>query len=255
MVERLHTIAPDPVWWTEKHTSAWNHVKGALERDWEQTKADFSKKSGQKLNQNVADTVKQSVGSAPIPPLDVKTRPTDPKIVVKVAEKARVSLERESVKVAEITSKAHGVIAKEHQKLGEKVGTVRDDLATEERKAAEKLADGHPVAIEKITNARAKASGQIEAAQDNALEQTGKEHAKIAAAGAKRDEAFATWQEAEQEARYCYSVRSQYPAGSVWDHKLEGMLRSEWDALETGRSWKVSRAEIRRGWDFADKTV
>ena len=74
-----------PAWWTDKHASAWDRVKAALQRDWEQSKADFSKSSGQKLNQNAADTVKQSVGSQPIPPLGVKTRPTEPKVAAKEA--------------------------------------------------------------------------------------------------------------------------------------------------------------------------
>lgn len=42
-------------------------VKEALKRDWEQTKHDFNKKSGQELNQDVGDTVKQATGADPIP--------------------------------------------------------------------------------------------------------------------------------------------------------------------------------------------
>ncbi|MGZ6142179.1 MAG: hypothetical protein ACXWLM_02520 [Myxococcales bacterium] len=42
-------------------------AKEALERDWEQTKHDFSKKSGQELNQDVDDTVKQAFGKEPVP--------------------------------------------------------------------------------------------------------------------------------------------------------------------------------------------
>ena len=57
----------NPSWWTEKHASAWDRVKDAFARDWDQTKADFSKTKGQELNQNVADTVKQAAGKEPIP--------------------------------------------------------------------------------------------------------------------------------------------------------------------------------------------
>jgi hypothetical protein len=56
-----------PNWWNDKHTSAWDRVKDAMERDWEQTKADFSKKHGHELKQNVADTVKQAAGKESIP--------------------------------------------------------------------------------------------------------------------------------------------------------------------------------------------
>ncbi len=57
----------DPKWWKSEHTSAWDRIKGALKRDWEQTKADVSS-GGKELNQGVTDTVKQAVGSDPLPP-------------------------------------------------------------------------------------------------------------------------------------------------------------------------------------------
>lgn len=57
----------NPRWWTEQHTSAWDRVKAALRRDWEQTKADVSS-GGTELNQGVTDTVKQAAGSEPVPP-------------------------------------------------------------------------------------------------------------------------------------------------------------------------------------------
>ena len=40
----------------------------ALKRDWEQTKHDFNKKSGQELDQDVGDTVGQATGNKPLPP-------------------------------------------------------------------------------------------------------------------------------------------------------------------------------------------
>lgn len=57
----------NPKWWTDEHTSAWDRVKDAMKRDWEQTKADFSKTHGKELEQNVGDTVKQAVGKEHIP--------------------------------------------------------------------------------------------------------------------------------------------------------------------------------------------
>ena len=56
-----------PIWWTPYETTAWERVKLALHRDWDQTKYDFGLRFGQDLQQNVADTVRQAVGSEPIP--------------------------------------------------------------------------------------------------------------------------------------------------------------------------------------------
>ncbi len=55
-----------PYWNTETHGNAWDRVKEALKRDWEQTKADVSS-GGKELNQQVGDTVKQAAGKEVIP--------------------------------------------------------------------------------------------------------------------------------------------------------------------------------------------
>jgi hypothetical protein len=56
-----------PKWWTqENHGSAWEKVKDAMKRDWEQTKADLHL-GGRELNQDVGDTLKQAGGQEPIP--------------------------------------------------------------------------------------------------------------------------------------------------------------------------------------------
>lgn len=57
----------NPKWWTEDHNRGWDRVKEAFRRDWEQTKADFSKTKGQNLDQQVGDTVKQAIGKEAIP--------------------------------------------------------------------------------------------------------------------------------------------------------------------------------------------
>lgn len=57
-----------PSWWTQDHTSAWERVKEAMRRDWDQTKRDLALGGGHELNQSVTDTVKQAVGQEPIPP-------------------------------------------------------------------------------------------------------------------------------------------------------------------------------------------
>lgn len=243
MVNRNDSRTRNPQWWTDKNASAWDRVKGALQRDWEQTKSDFSSSSGKKLNQNLTDTVKQSVGSEPLPPLGVKTRPTDPKVAAKDAEKARESMAKESTKAATTIAKAQSEIVKEKLSLRDKVGEAQEALASAQAKADEKLADARAKAIEKVADAETKAAADI-----------AKERAKIDRAGIQREEAIARWQEAEEEVRYGYSVRSQYPADVTWDDKLEGNLRTEWDALGTGRSWDASRVGIRRGWDYAGRS-
>jgi hypothetical protein len=215
MVERNEFTMRNPTWWTDKNASAWDRVKGALQRDWEQTKRDFSSTSGQRLNQNVADTIKQSAGSEPVPPLNVKTRPTDPKVAAKDAEKARENLVKESENAAKTIGKAHEDIEKERLKLREKIG------------------DAHETAAKDIS----------------------KEHAKIDKAVARRDEAVMKWQDAEQDVRYGYSVRSQFPAGTTWNDELEGKIRSQWEGLGSRRSWDASRSGIRYGWDYAGRSL
>jgi hypothetical protein len=64
-----YEVMQKPTWWNDKHESTWSRMKGALERDWEQTKADWST-AGRDLNQGVGNTLKQMAGSEPIPPDD-----------------------------------------------------------------------------------------------------------------------------------------------------------------------------------------
>jgi hypothetical protein len=125
----------EPKWMSEDHRSAWERVKAAFRRDWEQTKADVSS-AGHDLNQDVGDTVKQAAGKQPIPP------------------------------------------------------------------------------------------------------------------GNARNPSDEDWDSVEDSLRYGYSARSQY-RNDAWDDRLETKLRSEWDELETGRSWDQARGTIRRGWDRA----
>ena len=56
-----------PKWWNQDHDSAWDRVKDAMKRDWEQTKSDFHA-GGRDLDQDVNDTVKQAAGKDAIPP-------------------------------------------------------------------------------------------------------------------------------------------------------------------------------------------
>ena len=56
-----------PSYWKQEHGSAWNRVREAFSRDWEQTKTDVTGK-GPDLKQDVDDTVKQAAGTDAIPP-------------------------------------------------------------------------------------------------------------------------------------------------------------------------------------------
>jgi hypothetical protein len=57
----------NPNWWTKDNDSAWERVKEAFKRDWDQSKHDFGGRQPETA-QNVNDTVKQASGNQPIPP-------------------------------------------------------------------------------------------------------------------------------------------------------------------------------------------
>jgi hypothetical protein len=65
------TRTVNPRWWTPEYGSAWDRVKEALARDWEQTKSDFGRDTARDLNQDVPDTLKQAAGTQNIPPRNV----------------------------------------------------------------------------------------------------------------------------------------------------------------------------------------
>jgi hypothetical protein len=57
-----------PKWWDEgRHGSAWERIKEAMKRDWEQTKNDLHM-GGKDLDQDVTETIDQMTGKEPIPP-------------------------------------------------------------------------------------------------------------------------------------------------------------------------------------------
>lgn len=67
MEESIMKERRNPKWWTKDNDSAWERVKAAFQRDWDQTKHDLGGKRPD-TDQDVDDTVKQAVGSQPIPP-------------------------------------------------------------------------------------------------------------------------------------------------------------------------------------------
>jgi hypothetical protein len=62
----------NPGWWNSEYDSAWDRVKAAVRRDWDQTKHDFGGDEPD-TDQQVSDTVKQAAGSEPVPPRGVPT--------------------------------------------------------------------------------------------------------------------------------------------------------------------------------------
>ena len=68
-----------PKWWNEQqHGTAWERVREAMRRDWEQTLHDLHVKGGHELNQKISDTVEEIQGIKPIPANDA---PNPPKVV------------------------------------------------------------------------------------------------------------------------------------------------------------------------------
>lgn len=67
MIMHQEKRADNPSWWNKDNDSAWERVKAAFKRDWDQTKHDFGGDEPD-TNQDVDDTVKQAVGKQPIPP-------------------------------------------------------------------------------------------------------------------------------------------------------------------------------------------
>lgn len=221
------TMSPRPQWWTDKHSSTWDRVKAALRRDWEQTKADFSSNDGAELNQEIGDTVKQSVGKQPIPPLSVKTRPDDPQDVAKHVEKQ----------------------IKERGKAQEKVIEAQTDAAVVQVQAQGKIASAQQAAQEKIAEVRSETSQKIAEVQQKATE-------KVAEVRQKASEKVAEvkdWNQVEPAIRYGYGARTQYADSPVWDDQLESKLRHEWTQLKNGNTWEDVQPHVRHGWDAASR--
>jgi hypothetical protein len=62
----------NPKWWNKENDSAWERVKAAFKRDWDQTKHDVGAHEPD-THQHVGDTVKQAAGKEAIPPRGVPT--------------------------------------------------------------------------------------------------------------------------------------------------------------------------------------
>ena len=234
------TTTGSPLWWNDQHTSAWDRVKEALRRDWEQTKADFSSQ-GRDLNQNLVDTVKQAAGSEPVPPPTVKTRPDEPADVAKNIEKNLKEQNKAQAKVAD----AQTEMAVEQVRADGKIAQVKHEADEKVRKEQMKAAEASAKAAENIAEVRTKAAEKAAEVREKAQDGIAKQQEKVAEA--RRD-----WSQAESAVRYGYGARTQY-AGSNWDNQLEDRLRREWTDLKNGTSWDDARSYVRHGWDYASR--
>jgi hypothetical protein len=219
-----------PLWWSDKHASAWERAKEALRRDWEQTKADFSSHSGIVLNQNVGDTLKQVAGAAPVPPLTMKTHYDKPRDAAKRIEK---DLE-------------------ERGKAEEKIVAAHTDLAVEQVKAGGEVAQKAYDAGEKLVGEQQKLSEMAAEARQAIVKEEKKGQEKLAKQQEKVAEARKDWNQIEPAVRYGYGARMEY-ADHEWDERVEGRLRTGWAALNTNNTWEEARPHVRHGWDSARK--
>jgi len=62
----------NPNWWSQEYDTAWDRVKAAVQRDWDQTKHDFGGHEPD-TKQGAGDTVAQAAGKESIPPRGVPT--------------------------------------------------------------------------------------------------------------------------------------------------------------------------------------
>jgi hypothetical protein len=67
----------NPKWWTKENDSAWDRVKMAVKRDWDQTKHDVGGDEPD-TNQTVGHTMKQASGKESIPPRGQPTYDLEP---------------------------------------------------------------------------------------------------------------------------------------------------------------------------------
>jgi hypothetical protein len=70
--EPIMNTAKNPRWWDKSDDSAWERVKAAFKRDWDQTRHDLGADIPD-TDQDVGDTVAQAAGRDPIPPRGTPT--------------------------------------------------------------------------------------------------------------------------------------------------------------------------------------
>lgn len=101
MLNNRRTTTPLPTWWRDEHETSWQRVKGAVRRDWEQTRSDLTGgREGTDLNQKAGDTFKQAFGSGPLPP-DAEPNPMNPEEVRAHVRRAARQVNREVESLAD----------------------------------------------------------------------------------------------------------------------------------------------------------
>ena len=232
------TGAAGPAWWNDKHTSSWERVKEAFQRDWEQTKSDFTTVGSKDLKQSASDTLKQSFGTEPIPPPGFRTHPLD---AVDIAAERQKEVVGQAV-AAQTIERAQADIETTNEKLRHKVGEVRHSAEVSAAKLDARAA-----------NVRRKAVDAVDDAEQSALDDVAKSRGQIREAVATRFAVAEDWAAIEREARFGYGARMQYAGTRHWDGELESHLRRDFAGMSDGRTWEQSRVEVRRGWDYASK--
>jgi len=233
----------NPVWWNDANTSDWERVKGALRRDWEQTKADFSIGNARELNQNAFDTLRQAAGDQPVPLTTVKTRPDTPGELAARVEKSM----------------------KDRRKAEENIAEAQTDMAVERVRTEAKVAEKKAETEAKVAKVQQSAQEKFDAQQNKVVELRNEAFEKIADVRArsgdtitrqqeKLDEARSDWTRAEEAMRYGFNVQRQYRDERVWNTKFEDRLRREWTELNNGSTWESARTHVRQGWESAART-
>jgi hypothetical protein len=276
----------NPSWWNDQHASAWDRVKEALLRDWEQTKADLSgQKLGHDLNQDVGDTLKQAAGKQEIPVALKQNVPEQPKDAIKRVEALDKTIDKADDRIADakkdmadveknraeetrdaraslqrVKEEVQQDLEKARRKSELEIAEARAELANSPEKVREKIAhaeqrvrDEQEKANQKLADAQAKFAGKLVDASDDAIDGVEKDEKKIDEANRLRLRAERDRAEVEHAMRYGYSVRSRYP-NTNWDTKIEDELRADWSSFNA-RTWDESKGDIRRGWDRASKPL
>jgi hypothetical protein len=216
-----------PSWWRYKNVSAWERVRDAFRRDWNQTQADFTGSLGHELNQTATDTVKQAVGPGGVPPLDVMTHPDTPTRIEVTQDRLFKDMK---VQTRKVTGALRGVRS-EKALLKETLQDTHAAAATEQREA-------------EVEDASARSAKRID--EDRMV---------VAKGTAAHEDAVQRWRAMEPAARYGFTAHSQHPGQHEWSGPVEDALSAEWRKLSNGPSWEVAKDDVRRGWEYAGKEV
>ena len=243
--------AATPTWWTRRHASRWNRVKDALRRDWEQTKADLGPMATGNLDQRIGDTVRQAIGSEPLPTPSQKTRHVRP-----------ADLAREAAKESRARDDADARITSTQIALAADSARADGEIAAEQLAARGRIQHEQAKLEDIVDDARR----EVDESEQRALGRSAKRHEKIAEIQAESDEKILAmqreagdrivrapaWARIEPAVRFGYGARLHYSGLSTWDHAIEARLREEWAQLTCGSPWEEARVHVRRGWESAD---